>query len=217
MRNSFAMIAAALLFGLLGSSRAQADTCGSIAGNLVKNCGFENPGTTSIPNWTVTGNQEGGFDGNYWGTDNSFPNSGSFEGYFGVQGATLGTVGPTLNLSQTVTAPQGFYYQVTFFLDQDGPTNAAGYTNFFSAYFDGALLMSETNAANSAGYQKFSFLTGSDGVSPTLSFSFQNDDDVFYFDDVSVKQLGRTPEPASLLLVMPGLFALFPIARRRAA
>ncbi|MBV9296963.1 MAG: hypothetical protein JO145_15435, partial [Acidobacteriaceae bacterium] len=213
MRYSFAGIAAVVLVGCWGSP-AQADVCGSVAGNLVKNCGFETIGSTSIPDWTVTGNTEGGYNGLYWGVDNSNPHSGTYEGYFGVQGSTLGQVGPTLNLSQTISAPQGFYYQITFYLDQDGPTHAPGYTNYFSFSFDGVPLMSETNAPNSGGYQEFTFLRGSDGISPTLNFSFQNDDDFFFFDDVSVKQLGRTPEPASFLLVLPALGGLW-LARRR--
>src|SRR5581483_116196 len=217
MRIIFSLAVALLLAGGWGVSQAKADVCGSVSGNLVKNCGFETIGAASIPDWTASGNQEGGYNGNYWGVDNSNPNSGTYEGYFGVQGSILGQVGPALHLSQGVSAPQGFYYRITFYLDQNGPTNAPGYTNFFSAFFDGLQLMSETNAPNSGGYEKFSFLEESDGASPTLSFSFQNDDDVFFLDDVSVQKLGPTPEPASLLLVAPILGAFWLLRGRRSA
>ncbi|MGA8030198.1 MAG: PEP-CTERM sorting domain-containing protein [Bryobacteraceae bacterium] len=220
MRTTF-LISAVLLLGMSAASQANAGVCGSVTGNIVKNCGFETLGASSIPSWTVTGNTEGGYNGAYWGVDNSNPHSGSYEGYFGVQGgggSSVGTLGPFLNLSQKLSAVPGMLYQITFYLDQDGPTNAPGYTNYFDAYFNGVQLMSETNAPNSGGYQKFTFTREAGGASPAsevLSFDFQNDDDYFFFDDVSAKPMGFAPEPASLLLIAPALGGLLFLARRR--
>ena len=210
--------AALFVYGLLAVPQAQADICGSLAGNVVANCGFE---TGTFSNWSITGNQEGGLNGPYWGIDSTTPNSGSYEAYFGVQGSTLGQVGPVLSLSQTLSLLPAEYYRISFYLDQNGPTDAPGYTNYFAARLNGVQLFSETNAPNSGGYVNYTLRSSSaaDAVSAAnslLQFDFQNDSDFFFFDDVSVDPLGKVPEPASLLLAGPFLGGLaFAFRRKR--
>jgi len=65
----------AVLFLTLAGT-AKADVCGSIAGNVVANCGFE---TGDFSGWTLSGNLQGGAPPNfYYGVDNTNPNSGSY-------------------------------------------------------------------------------------------------------------------------------------------
>lgn len=223
MRLNF-ISSTAIVFALAcgAASLAKADVCGSITGNAVANCGFESGDFTG---WTLSGNLQGGAPPNsFYGVDSAFPNSGSFEGYFGVQGGggnAIGTLGPFLALSQTLNLQPAQNYSLGFYLDQNGPTDAPGYVNHFDALFGGVPIFSETNAPNSGGmYQSYSFVvsTGSDATAAAntlLQFDFQNDSDFFYFDDVHVTAIGPTPEPASILLVSPVLVALYFLRRRR--
>jgi hypothetical protein len=202
-------IAAILLCSVWGVSQAKADVCGSVAGNIVQNCGFE---SGSLANWAIGGNAAGGTPNSY-GVDNTMPNSGQDEAYFGA-------VGSPISLSQTVAALAGEKYQVSFYLDQNSQDNTGGYVHSFDVSFDGALLDSNSNVSYSGGYSKYTFTatTAPSNNSDVLKFDFQNDDDFFFLDDVSVTALGAAaPEPASFLLVVPALAGMFLIARRRRA
>ena len=75
-----------------------------------------------------------------------------------------------------------------------------------------------TNPAVAGSFVLYSYAvtTGASIVSPSISFSFRNDDNYWSFDDVVVVPQSATPEPASLVLVgssiaMLGLF----ISRKR--
>ena len=211
--------------GLWGVTHASAASiCDSTSGNIVTNCGFE---SGSFSGWSVTGNLQGGINGNYIGVDGENPNSGNYEAYFGAQSSYLLTgqgsmYGPPTTLSQTVAALPGEYYEVSFYLDNNGDSypDGSNANNYFDAYFDGALLTKQYNIGNSGGsYDEYVFVVGTTaGVVPynsnLLQFDFTNDSDVFFLDDVTVTALGPTPEPASLLLVTPVLGGLW-FARRR--
>ncbi len=214
---------AAVLFGcFLAANVAQADTCGSVAGNVVQNCGFE---TGDFSSWTYSGNLEGGAPpNNYYGVDNSNPNSGTYAAYIGVQGgggSDIGTLGPFLTLSQTLNLLPSEYYQVSFYLNQNAPTPNPGYLNYFDARFNGAYVFTEENVPNSGGvYQMYTHrvstpVDAAAASASLLAFNFQNDSDFFFLDDVSVTALGPTPEPASFLLVLPVLAGLWLVRRRR--
>ena len=216
---------AAIVFTLAcgAASPAKADVCGSIAGNAVRNCGFESGDFTG---WALSGNLQGGPAPNsFYGVDGTFPNSGTYEGYFGVQGGggtAIGTLGPFLALTQTLDLKPAEYYSLGFYLDQNGPnpSDAPGYVNYFDARFNGAKVTSRVDAPNSGGvYQSYSFVvsTPSDATAAhtLLQFNFQNDSDVFYFDDVHVTAIAPIPEPASILLVSPILAALYLLRRKR--
>lgn len=230
MRKVFSFVFLASLGLWMGSAAKAASICDSISGNIVNNCGFE---SGSFSGWSVTGNLLGGINGNYIGVDSSNPNSGNYEGYFGASSQNFQTgagdhYGPSTVLSQTVAALPGEYYQVQFFVDQAACTPGTGdndcgpgYNNSFSAFFDGALLLSKHDAANTNGsYQVYDFTVGTTaGVVPInsnlLEFDFTNDAGYWYIDDVSVRALGPTPEPATLLLVAPLLGGLYWARRRK--
>jgi len=224
MRNSFSVLFVCGL-GLCALTQANAASiCDSTSGNIVTNCGFE---SGSFSGWSVTGNLQGGIGGFYVGVDNSNPNSGNYESYFGAtsdysRNGTGSMYGPPTTLSQTVAALPGQYYEISFYLDNNGCSvtdGCPGEYNYFDAYFDGALLTKQYNLPYSGSYDEYVFVVGTTaGVNPynsnLLQFDFTNDDDLFYFDDVTVTSLGATPEPASFLLVAPMLGGLW-LARRR--
>ena len=224
MRKGFSAL---FLFTLIGwgvSQTKAASICDSTSGNVVTNCGFE---SGSFSGWGVTGNLYGGINGNYVGVDNGNPNSGNYEAYFGApstygQTSSGNMYGPVTTLSQTLAALPGQYYEVSFYLDNNGCSVTDGCPNeynYFDASFDGALLTKQFNLPYSGTYDEYVFvLATTGGMNPynsdLLQFDFTNDDDLFYFDDVTVTSLGATPEPASFLLVAPVLGGLW-LARRR--
>lgn len=201
------VIAAIILCGVWGVSQAKADVCTS-SSNIVQNCGFE---TGTFANWTIGGNTSGGTPNSY-GVDNTNPNSGNYEAYFGA-------VGIPISLSQTLTtALPNERYQVSFYLDQNSQDTSGTYTHSFDVSFDGILLDSVSNAPYSNGYVKYTFTTATTGSgnSDVLKFDFRNDDAFFFLDDVSVIAQGPVvPEPASFLLVLPALGGVLALARRK--
>ncbi|MBV9760779.1 MAG: hypothetical protein JO340_09460 [Acidobacteriaceae bacterium] len=230
MRKALSFVFAMTLSLWALSTAKGASLCDSVSGNIVSNCGFE---SGSFSGWSVTGNLLGGVNGNYVGVDSSNPNSGNYEAYFGAPSSNFETgsgnlYGPSTVLSQTVAALPGEYYQVQFFVDQAACTPGTGdndcgpgYHNSFSAFFDGAKLLSEKDAASTNGsYQEYSFIVGTTaGVVPynsnLLEFDYTNDAGYWYIDDVSVQAVGPTPEPATFLLVAPFLGSLYWARRRK--
>jgi hypothetical protein len=226
MRKLFSVLFVCGL-GLWAVTQANAASiCDSTSGNIVTNCGFE---SGSFSGWSVTGNLYGGIDGNYVGVDNGNPNSGNYESYFGApseygQMNSGDKYGPVTTLSQTLPVLPAEYYEISFYLDNNGCSvsdnpGCGDYYNYFDAYFNSALLTKQYNIPYSGSYDEYVFVVGtSGGFNPnnpgTLQFDFTNDDDLFYLDDVTVTALGPTPEPASFLLVAPILGGLW-FARRR--
>ena len=217
--------------GILTTGRVQAASsiCDSIAGNLVGNCGFE---SADFSMWTVTGNLQGGINGNYIGVDTEDPHSGNYQAYLGAQSANQQTgsgnlYGPATTLSQAIATTNYHLYSVDFSLDTNGCSafdgDCPGYHNYFDVYLNGHQVFATKDIPNSGGlYNSFHFVASSiNGTPHNIQFDFTNDSDVFLFDDVSVVDLGpgsQTPEPASFWLMVSGgcLFAVT-LRRRRAA
>ncbi|HLH03045.1 MAG TPA: PEP-CTERM sorting domain-containing protein [Bryobacteraceae bacterium] len=208
----------AVLFLTLAGT-AKADVCGSIAGNVVANCGFE---TGDFSGWTLSGNLQGGAPPNfYYGVDNTNPNSGSYAAYFAVQGGggtAIGTFGPFLALSQTLHLLPAEYYQVSFYFAQDTPPTP-GYLNYIDLRFGGALRAYGIDVPQTGGYVPETFVVSTSGdplvaASTLLQFDFQNDAGYFDFDDVSVVPIGAVPEPASLGLLLAASAVLL-LGKRR--
>lgn len=218
-----------LVYGFFLSGAAHAaSVCGAVSGNLVQNCGFE---TGDFSNWSVAGNLQGGVNGNYIGVDTEQPNSGTYEAYFGAQSANQqngegSLYGPPTTLSQAITTTQYHLYQITFYLDTNGcsvsDAGCPGYHNYFEVDLNGHQVMADEDIKNSGGlYDKFTLTGSSSNYSPgSIQFDFANDSDVFFFDDVSVRDLGpggQTPEPATFFFVAPALAGLALVRRRRKA
>ncbi|MGA3202577.1 MAG: hypothetical protein ABSF12_08795 [Bryobacteraceae bacterium] len=204
MRNTFSVLA--LVFcGLWGASQAMASTsfCDAISGNLVLNCGFE---TGDFTSWTIGGSTDNP-GGNYYGVDAFDANSGSFGAYMSQDLVDDGTAPVTL--SQTLATAPGGVYLVEFWLEQDtAPT--LGYTHAFSASWGGTTIQTLTPTVALPGpvgvFEEYTFMETATTASTLLSFSFENDDSYWSFDDVSASAV---PESSSGLLAGMALCALF--------
>lgn len=212
MRKSFSVMVLAIC-GYWGASQAMAagSICGAVTGNLVLNCGFE---TGDFTDWTPGGNTLNP-GGNYYGVDAFDANSGNFGAYMSQDFIDGGTAPVTLSQSFATTA--GDWYNFTFFLEQDtAPT--LGYTHAFSASWAGSIIESLTPTVATPGdvgiFDEYSFTEAATAPSTTIQFSFQNDDNFWSFDDVSVT-LAPVPEPSTALLGVFALGALWLVWHRR--
>ena len=149
-----------------------------------------------------------------YGVDALNPSTGIYEAYFGTEGITPGTITASdqLALTQNIALTESLSYQVSFYIEQDTPVYK-GYTNYFSATFDGTALTTLTASPVIGSYTLETFtVTGSASGANSLSFLTQNDDGYWSLDDISVIEL---PEPASLALFSIGLGGMAMMYRRR--
>ncbi len=109
--------------------------------------------------------------------DSAFVHSGVYGAAFG-QNTTLGS------LSVAVPTVPGRLYKVSFWLANP----ADGTPNEFDATWDGSKLYSIADAG-SFGWTNLQFTVSAPGTSSRLQFQFQNDQNAFALDDVSVEQL----------------------------
>ena len=194
--------------GLWGASQARAGSiCDGIAGNLVANCGFE---TGDFTSWTIGGNTLNPID-TYYGVDGPDANSGSYGAYLSQDYLDGGTA--PVDLSQTIATTPGGIYSISFWLEQDSaPT--LGYTHAFSATFDGTTMLSLTPTVALPGtvgsFTEYTYSETATAGSTALAFSFENDDNYWSFDDVSVVP---TPEPSTYLLAGMALGVLLLLKR----
>ena len=200
----------------LASGTAMAGTsslCNANAQNQVQNCGFE---TGDFTDWTLGGSAAALAQSWAYGVDTNNPNSGSYEAYFGTEGATPGTHLSTdsLTLTQNIALTESLTYQVSFYIAQDTPV-FSGYTNYFNAGFDGSSLMTLTASGVIGSYLLETFtVTGSATGANTLTFSSQNDAGYWSLDDISLIEV---PEPGSIALFGLGLVGFAVAYRRRRA
>jgi hypothetical protein len=208
----------ATILGLMGASQAAASpsVCDGVSGNLVADCGFE-LATSSLVDWTVSGNTTnppGGFDGSEYGTAAGDANSGSL-------GLYAGPIDSPMTISQTLALGIGTEYDISFELKQDAVNpDPAVYTQSFSASLGSTSLVTLLNPPGAGSFVEYSYTdVTATAASEALSFSFQNDDSYWAFDDVVVTAVSSptlTPEPASFVLTGSLIAMLgFLIARRR--
>jgi hypothetical protein len=204
MRKTFAFLCTAFCL-FVAVPQSKADTCGSIAGNLVANCGFE---TGSFSSWTLSGNDVPGEEGNLYGVegvdpfDGISPNSGNSQAFIGDLVANSTTLQQMINTTATDM------YAVTFYVAQDTaigtqPTESNG----LSASFGGISLVSQTGIPVE-GYTKYSILVTATSSSSALTLTFGNDLGEFLVDDVSVVDLtpvAATPEPPAWTFMLVGI------------
>jgi hypothetical protein len=171
------------------------DPCGSVAGNLVTNCGFE---TGDFTGWTSAGSSQ-----------NTSVETGTYAQYSANSGAYFAVLGPstTGTLSQTFSTNSGATYAVSFYLASvgDNPSD-------FTALWDGSSLSSLTNPNSGLGYTQFVYFVTGTG-SDTLQFSFQDVPGWMALDDVAV--VNTVPEPGTMGPLIAGLAAVILSRRRR--
>jgi hypothetical protein len=211
-------VAALAFCGLCGASQAMGSSfCDAVSGNIVVNCGFE---TGDFTGWTIGGTTSDpivmGLP-EYYGVDGLDANSGNYGAYMS-QDLFVGT--SPVTLSQTLATTAGDMYSVSFFLEQDSAPTTVGYVHAFSAAFGGTTMLSLTPTVAVPGtvgsFTEYTYTETASAASTTLAFAFENDDNYWSFDDVSVTQIASaTPEPSTAAMGGMALGAMLLLWSRR--
>jgi hypothetical protein len=218
MPKSFSVLA--LVFcGLWSASQPAfgSSLCTAISPNLVTNCGFE---TGDFTGWTTGGNVLNP-GGNYYGVDAFDANSGNYGAFLSQDFIDGGTA--ELTLSQTLATVVGQLYTVSFWLEQD-TTPTTGYTHLFNAAFGGTTMLNLAPTVALPGtvgvFTQYSYAEMATATSTALTFSIENDDNYWSFDDVSVSPSTSAPEPSTGLLggmALGGVLLMFAREKRAAS
>lgn len=165
--------------------------------SLVANPGFE---TGSFSSWTLTPAASGS---NFYVSLN-IPHTGNYE-------ATFSSSSQYDQFSQSITTTAGSFYDVSFWVRNDGNNS-----NGFRAAFGSNTLVNLVNNA-AFDYQQYTF-TGllATGSSTTLSFAGYDLPGYYRIDDVSVS-VSAAPELSTWALLGLGGAGLVGVAWRRCA
>jgi hypothetical protein len=140
--------------------------------NLLINGGFE---TGNFTGWTLVGDPTINY------VSNDHPHSGIYAADLG-QSITNGT------LSQTVSTTPGQTYTLTYWLDHPFPNS---FPNLFRVSIGGTVVYDQTNLP-AFDYTQFSFDYTATGASTLIQFTFREDPQFFYLDDVFFGPTGPT-------------------------
>jgi hypothetical protein len=213
------------LVAMVPSNARAASICDATVGNLIQNCGFEQPpegGDVTPAHWTTS----------QWGNDEDIQNGTVNSGNWALRiGNDPGAGGPLFDgaaiLSQSFSDNPGATYQFTFFLF-DGYSGSANASELqFNAYWgtsasptSGTPVLTDNGGGSpSAGWTKEQFSETGSG-SDTITFTGVNGPNFYYLDDVSVVgSAASAPEPGSTILLAFGIVGLaigLAAARRQA-
>ncbi len=151
---------------------------------LVGNGGFE---TGDFTGWDFQGTTDANFvdsvdASQFQGGSNIQGVDDSHFVHSGIYGAFLGQSGSLAYLSQTLPTQAGGLYMLSFWLANP----AQGAPNEFQATWDGNTLLDQIDADQS-GWTNFQYVVTASGTDTVLQFGFQNDQNAFGLDDVSVQ------------------------------
>lgn len=167
----------------------------------VLNGGFE---TGDFTDWTQFG------DTSFNGVCDVSTCPGGYPPYQGTYAAYFGPVGDTGGIYQDIATIPGDTYTVSFYL----ALPVGGTPNYFKVTFGDASL-SFNNFPGTFGWGLFEFTDTATTDTTRLTFTFRNDPNYWFLDNVEVNQGGTTPEPGTLVLFGSGLLGIAGVIRRK--
>jgi hypothetical protein len=132
--------------------------------------------------------------------------------YAGNYSAFFGPVGDTGGIYQDITTVPGQTYTISFYLALPD----VGTPNFFQVQF-GDAVFNLTNFPGSFDWALFTMTDMATTTTTRLTFTFRNDPNYWFLDNVSVTSGGggTTPEPGTLALFGTGLVGIAGVIRRK--